>query len=303
MKYAYFKGKIVPFEEAKIGVMTHAFNYGTGVFEGIRGYWNKDKKQMFVLKLKEHYERLFRSAKILHIDIKSSVDELCKITLELVKKNGYKEDVYIRPLAYKSQEKIGLGLIGIGVYLVSRSWRLFGNYLDISKGIKVCTSSWRRVEDIAIPARAKVTGVYVNSSLAKAEAKQKGCAEAIMLSSDGHVLEGSGENIFIVRNGKVITPAVHENILEGITRKALIQLLQNELKIEVDERSVDRSELYIADEIFFCGTGAQVSPVVEIDSRKIGSGKVGELTKKLQALYFKAARGDDPKYKDWVTPV
>lgn len=302
MKYAFFKGKIVPFAEAKIGVMTHAFNYGTGVFEGIRGYWNKEKGKMFVLKLKEHYERLFRSARILHLNIKYSVDELCKITLELVKKNGYKEDVYIRPLAYKSQEKIGLGLIGIEddltIYLAP-----FGAYLDISKGIKVCTSTWRRVEDIAIPARAKVTGVYVNSSLAKAEAVQKGCAEAIMLSSEGQVLEGSGENIFIVREGKVVTPAVHENILEGITRQALIQLLQDALGLEVIERSVDRSELYVADEVFLCGTGAQVSPVVEIDNRKVGNGRVGELTKKLQGVYFKAARGDDPKYQDWVTPV
>ncbi|MBU0686620.1 MAG: branched-chain amino acid transaminase [Candidatus Margulisbacteria bacterium] len=302
MKYAFFKGKIVPFADAKISVMTHAFNYGTGVFEGIRGYWNKEKSQMFLVKLAEHYERLFRSARVLHIDIKYSIDELCKMTVDLVNKNGYKEDVYVRPIAYKSQEKIGLGLIGIEddlcIYLAP-----FGNYLDISKGIKVCTSTWRRIDDLAIPARAKVTGLYVNSSLAKAEAIQNGCAEAIMLSGDGHVLEGSGENIFIVRDGKVFTPPVHENILEGITRKALIEMIQDELKVVVVERSIDRSELYIADEIFFCGTGAQVSPVSEVDHRKVGNGKVGKITKKIQEVYFKAARGDDPAYQDWLTPV
>jgi branched-chain amino acid aminotransferase len=302
MKYAFFEGKIVPFEKAKISVMTHAFNYGTGVFEGIRAYWNEKQKQLFVLKLEEHYERLFRSARVLHIDIDYSMDELCRITLKLLKMHGYQEDVYIRPLAYKSKEKIGLGLTNIEsdltIYLSP-----FGNYLDISKGIRVCTSTWRRIDDIAIPARAKVTGLYVNSSLAKAEATMNGYDEAIMLSADGHVLEGSGENIFIVRAGQVLTPPVHENILEGITRKALIEMIQDELGLVVHERSIDRSELYIADEAFFCGTGAQISPAVEIDRRKVGDGKVGPITKKLQKIYFGAVRGDNPKYKDWVTPV
>jgi branched-chain amino acid aminotransferase len=292
----------MPFSEAKIGVMTHAFNYGTGVFEGIRAYWNAQKGKMFILKMQEHYERLLHSARIMKIVVRCPIDELCKVTKELVKANDYKEDVYIRPLAYKSQEKIGLGLTGIDddltIFLAP-----FGAYLDISKGISVCTSSWKRIDDNSIPARAKVTGLYVNSSLAKAEAIENGYAEAIMLSSDGHVSEGSGENIFILRDGKFITPPVSDNILEGITRNALMGMIRDELKMEVVERSVDRTELYIADEIFLCGTGAQVSPVVEIDHRRVGGGKVGAVTKNLQDIYFKAARGDDPKYKDWVNPI
>jgi branched-chain amino acid aminotransferase len=302
MKQAFFRGKIVPFSDAKIGIMTHAFNYGTGVFEGIRGYWNKDKKQMYILKLREHYERLAKSCKIMRISLKQSVDELCNITVELAKKNAYKEDVYIRPIAYKSSEKIGLGLTGLEddltIYLAP-----FGDYLDVSKGIKVCTSTWWRIDDNMIPARGKVTGVYVNSSLAKAEAKDGGFAEAIMLSSDGHVSEGSGENIFIVRSGRLFTPPQCDNILEGITRETLIDLAKNELGIEVIERSIDRTELYVAEEVFLCGTGAQVSPVVEIDRRAVGSGAVGPITKKLQKLYFDAVRGDNSKYSAWLTPV
>jgi len=302
MKEVFFKGKIIPFAEAKISVMTHAFNYGTGLFEGIRGYWNKDKKQMYILKLREHYERLIKSGKIMRISIKQSVDELCKITIDLAKRNGYKEDIYIRPLAYKSAEKIGLGLTGIDddltIYIAP-----FGEYLDISKGIKACISTWRRVEDSAIPARAKVTGIYANSSLAKSEAIENGFAEGIFLNSKGNVCEGSGENIFIVKNGKLYTPPVTDDILEGITRAALIEIAKNELGIETIERSISRTELYIADEVFFCGTGAQVSPVIEIDRRKISDGKVGPITGKLQKQYFAAVKGSNPKYSNWLTPV
>lgn len=302
MKEAFFKGRLVPFSEAKVGVMTHAFNYGTGVFEGIRGYWNPAKKQMYLMKLEEHYERLERSCKILMISLKYSVGELCKITLELAKHNGYKEDVYIRPLAYKSSEVIGLGLTGLEddltIFLSP-----FGEYLDVSQGIRVCTSTWWRIEDNCIPARAKITGAYVNSSLAKAEAVENGFAEALMFSSDGHLSEGTGENAFIMRDGKLITPPFSDNILEGITRSCVLELIRNELNIEVVERSIDRTELYIADEMFLCGTGAQISPVVEIDRRRVGDGKVGQVTKKLQKLYFDAVKGDSQKYSSWLTPV
>ena len=302
MKEAYFKGKIVPFSEAKLGIMTHAFNYGTGVFEGIRGYWNEQKKQMYILKLREHYERLARSCKIMKIKLKHGTDELCKITLELAKRNGYKEDIYIRPIAYKSSEVIGLGLTGLEddltIYLAP-----FGEYLDISKGIRVCASTWWRVEDNAVPARAKVTGIYVNSSLAKAEAKENGFDEALMFTSDGHLSEGTGENAFIVREGKLITPPFSDNILEGITRACIMEIVKNELGIEIIERSIDRTELYIADEMFLCGTGAQISAVVEIDRRTVGDGKIGPITKKLQKLYFEAVKGNDPKYSGWLTPV
>ncbi|MBU0574535.1 MAG: branched-chain amino acid transaminase [Candidatus Margulisbacteria bacterium] len=302
MKYAFFNGKIVPFKDAKVSIMTHAFNYGTACFEGIRGYYNPKKKQLFILKLADHYERLLRSCKIVRIGMKYSVDELCDITLKLAKKNNYHEDVYIRPLAYKSQEKIGLGLSGVDddfcMFLSP-----FGKYLDTSKGINVCLSTWRRIDDSSIPARAKLTGSYINSSLAKSEAVENGYDEAIMLSMDGHVSEGSGENIFMLRHGRLITPYLADNILEGITRSNVIRIARDELGLEVEERSVDRSELYVADEIFLCGTGAEIAPVLSVDKRKVGSGKIGKITKDIQKIYFSAVRGDIPAYTNWLTAV
>lgn len=302
MKYAFFKGKIVPFDEAKISIMTHAFNYGTGVFEGIRAYWNAQQKQMFLLKLREHYERLQRSAEALRIKIKHSPEELIKITVEVAKQNNYREDIYVRPIAYKSQEKIGLGLIGVEddfCLFVSP----FGAYLDINKGIRVCISTWRRIGAQSMPQGAKITGAYFNSSLAKAEAIEKGMDEAILLSPDGTVAEGSGENLFLLKDGKLATPPLREVILPGITRQAIIDLARKELKVEVVERLVKKDEIFTADELFFCGTGAQISPITEVDGKKIGNGNVGPFTKQLQDIYFKAARGDNPKYSEWVTPV
>lgn len=302
MKYAYFKGKIVPFTEAKISIMTHAFNYGTGVFEGIRAYWNEEKNQMFILKVKEHYKRLKQSALALRINLKCSLEEMIRITADLCKRNQYKEDIYIRPIAYKSQEKIGLGLTGIEddfcVFVAP-----FGAYLDISKGIRICISSWRRIGAESLPQGAKITGAYVNSSLAKAEALEKGYDEALLLSPDGTVAEGSGENLFLVKDGKLITPPLTETILPGITRLAIIELADKELGIKTIERKITKDEIFSADELFFCGTGAQVSPIAEVDGRKIKDGKVGSLTKEMQDIYFKAARGDNPQYQDWVTPV
>ena len=302
MKYAFFKGKIVPFGDAKISIMTHAFNYGTGVFEGIRAYWNGGKNQMYILKLREHYERLQRSALALKINIKYPMEEMIRLTVELARANGYKEDVYIRPLAYKSAEKIGLGLTGIEddfcIFLAP-----FGNYLDISKGIRVCISSWRRIAPHSLPQGAKMTGAYINSSLAKAEAVESGMDEAILLSPDGTVAEGSGENIFMVKENKLITPPLTEIILPGITRMALLELADRELKIETIERHIKLEELFRADELFFCGTGAQISPIVEVDGKKIKDGKVGPVTLRMQEIYFKAAKGNDPRYADWLTPV
>ncbi len=302
MRQVFFEGDFTDFENAKVSIMTHAFNYGTGVFEGIRGYWNSEKNQLFILKLEDHYKRLLNSCKFLKIKLNYSLKELCDITIDLARRNGYKEDIYIRPLAYKSAKKIGLGLVGIdddiSIYLAP-----FGEYIDITNGIKVCTSTWRRTDDVSMPARSKTTGSYVNSSLAKSEAMENGFDEAILLTHDGHVAEGSGENIFIVRRGQLVTPPLTDNILEGITRDCVIQIAKERLGIQTIERSIDRSELYVADEIFLCGTGAQISPVVEVDRRIIGNGKLGELTSKLQKIYFSAARGDDSRYKDWVVPV
>jgi branched-chain amino acid aminotransferase len=302
MKFAFFKGRIVPFDEAKISIMTHAFNYGTGVFEGIRGYWNRNHNRMYLLKLREHYERLQHSALSLKIKINYTLEEMGRITVDLAKRNGYKEDIYIRPIAYKSQEKIGLGLTGIEddfcIFLAP-----FGDYLDVSKGIRVGIASWRRISEQSLPLGAKITGAYVNSSLAKAEALEKGYDEAILLSPDGTVAEGSGENLFLVKDGKLITPPLTEIILPGITRLALLELADKELGIDTVERHIKKEELFAADELFFCGTGAQISPIVEVDGKKIRDGSVGPVTKKLQEIYFKAAKGDDPKYEDWVTPA
>ena len=302
MRYAYFKSKIVPFEQATISIMTHAFNYGTGVFEGIRAYWNEDQQQIYILKLKEHYQRMLRSCKVLHIKVDPSLEDLMKITVELVKKNAYEEDVYIRPLAYKSEEKIGLGLHGIeddfAIYLAP-----FGNYLDVSKGIKVCLSKYRRISAYSMPQGTKLTGAYFNSSLAKAEALGRGFVEAITLSHNGNVAEGSGENLFMVKKGKLITPPLSDDILPGITRSAVMELARKELGIKCLEKSFKPAALYKADELFFCGTGAQISPITQMEKKKIGDGKVGPLTQKLQDLYFRAVRGELPRYKKWLTPV
>lgn len=301
MKYAFFKGKIVPFEDAKIGIMTHAFNYGTGVFEGIRGYYSKEKDQMYLVKLSEHFERLQKSSALaLKSEIKYPIDKLVKITVELVRKNGYKEDIYIRPIYYKSQEKIGLGLLGIEddfcMFLSP-----FGAYLDITKGIKVCVSSWYRISAQSIPQGAKVTGTYINSSIAKAEALERGYDEAILLSHEKTVAEGSGENLFLVKNGKLITPPLSETILPGITRICVMELAKKELGIGTVERKIAQDELYSADELFFCGTGAQISPISEVDGRKIKTGEVGPTTQKLQKLYFDAVKGNNLRYIDWLT--
>lgn len=302
MKFAYFKGKIVPFDQAKISIMTHAFNYGTAVFEGLRGYYNEKQKQIYIVKMKEHYERMFRSCKIMRIEIKESLEDLLRITTELVKKHGYREDVYIRPIAYKSQEKLGLGLINIEndftIYLAP-----FGDYLDVSSGIKVCFSKYRRIPSDSMPLGAKLTGAYFNSSLAKAEAVERGFVEAITLTHDGNVAEGSAENIFMVKKGQIITPPLTDDILPGITRLAVIELAKKELGIDVIERSFKSDELLAADELFFCGTGAQISPIVQIEDKIIGNGKVGLISTKLKDIYFDAVRGEIEKYKNWLTPA
>ena len=302
MKYAFFQGKIVPLAEAKVSVVTHALNYGTGIFEGIRGYYNKDQNQMYILKMAEHYQRFLQSCKIMLMQFPYTVEDLCQITLEIARKNSYQEDFYIRPLAYKSSEIIGVKLHDLACDLTIFT-APFGAYIDIKKGIKVRTSSWRRIDDSMIPARAKICGAYVNSAFAKTEAMLDGYAEAIMLNYDGEVAEGSAENIFIYRKGQFITPLVNNNILEGITRSVLMKLLKEELDVPVVERSIDRTELYVADEIFLCGTGAQISPVIEIDKRRVGTGTPGPLTKKLQNLYFNIVQGNNPRYADWLTKL
>jgi branched-chain amino acid aminotransferase len=300
--YAFFKKQYMPLEEAKIGILTHALHYGTACFEGIRGNWNAEKEQIVLFRVKEHYERLHQGCRIMKIKLPYSIQELCDFTVKVVEKSGYHEDVYIRPLAYKSEERVGVRLHDIEddflIIVVT-----LPAYLDADKGVRCCTSSWRRVDDTMIPARGKITGIYANSALAKSEAIERGFDEAIMLSHDGHVAEGSGENIFIVLKDKLITPPSPDNILMGITRDAVMQLAKQEMGIETIERSIDRSELYVADEAFFTGTAAHVSPIIEVDERPVGNGKVGKITAKLQELYFQIIQGKNPKYQSWCTPV
>ena len=300
--HAYFQGRIVPLGEAKVGVMTHAFNYGTAVFEGIRGNWNAEDGSLYLFRMREHYERLARSSRILGLELREPLDRLCELTLEIVERSGYEEDVYLRPMVYLSSEALGVRLHGLESDLLIFI-APFGPYLDIDKGARCHTSSWRRVDDLGIPPRAKVTGIYVNSALAKTEAELNGFDEAIVLNADGHVSEGSGENIFIVRGGKLITPAPSDNILEGITADTVVELAAAELGVETVQRPIDRSELYIADEVFMTGTAAHLTPVVEIDRRAIGDGRAGPVTRELSDLFFDAIRGKSEKYRHWCTAV
>jgi branched-chain amino acid aminotransferase len=300
--YAYFEGRFVPLAEAKISIRTHALHYGTGCFEGIRGYWNPDDEEIYLFRMLDHYLRLERSGKILGIKLPHTPQELCEITVELIRRNGHREDVYVRPIAYKASEAIGVRMHdledGFAIFTAP-----FGKYLPMEKGVRCCVSSYRRVDDNAIPARAKVTGIYVNSALAKTEAQLNGFDEAIMLTHEGHVSEGSGENIFLVIDGVLVTPAASENILPGITRATVITLAREELGIPTVERQVDRSELYIADECFLTGTAAEISPVIEIDRRPVGGGTIGPITARLQELFFQVVRGRHPRYRHWCTPV
>lgn len=302
MDYAFFEVKIVPVEEAKISIMTNSFHYGTAVFEGIRAYWNEEEEELYLLFAEAHYRRLIENARCIFMEIPYTVDQLIEYTKEILIKSEIKEDVYIRPIAYFKDLKLTPKLIGytpeVAIYLYR-----FGRYLNTSKGIRAKVSSWRRNDDNSIPSRWKVAGAYVNSALAKTEALMAGYDEAILLNSHGYVAEGSGENIFIIKNGKAITPSLNENILEGITRNAVITLLKKELVVDVEERPIARSELYTADEVFLTGTAAEITPIVEIDNRKIGNGEIGEITKQLQDIYFRAVRGKIPRYKNWLTPV
>ncbi len=299
--YAYFHKQFVPLSEAKIGIMTHCLHYGTAVFEGIRGNWNSQQKQIYLFRLKEHYQRLFNGCRLLQINLPYTIDELCQITMEVVTRCGFQENLYVRPLAYKSSESLGVRLHDLdNDFLVfAIPW---GPYLDIDKA-RCVVSSWRRPDDNVIPPQAKITGLYINNALAKTEAISNGFDEAIMLTSDGYVSEGSGENIFLVIEGKLVTPASYSSILTGITRDTVIELAQNELGIETIERQIDRNELYRAEECFFTGTAAHITPIGEIDHRQIGSGEPGEITKRLQQIYFEVIKGNNPKYLGWCTPV
>ena len=300
---AYFQGKIVPLSEAKVSVTTHALHYGTAVFEGIRGNWNEGDQKMYVFRMREHYERFFQGCRIMMLDIPYDVDELCQITVELLRSCGYREDLYIRPLAYKSEERVA----NLKLHELSSDFTLivvpFGAYIETDGAINCCTSSWRRIDDTIIPPRVKISGHYVNSILAKTEAVLAGFDEAIMLTQNGDVSEGSGENLFMVTKSVLYSPLVADNNLTGITRDSAMTLARNELGLEVVERGIRRSELYLADEVFLTGTAAHVTPVGTLDSRDIGNGGIGPITKEIRGMYLDAIRGDNEKYMDWCTEV
>jgi branched-chain amino acid aminotransferase len=299
---AWFEGRFVPLSEARIPVMTHGFLYGTATFEGIRAYWNEEQEQLYALKMLEHFKRMSRSAKVLLMKLPMPPEELVALTVDLLRRNGFRQDTYIRPTLYKSTEAIGVRLHNLDEQLVIFAVP-FGEYIAVDRGISAQVVSWRRNSDQSLPARAKIVGGYANSAFSKTEAVLNGYDEAIVLTIDGHVSEGSAENLFMVRDGKLYTPSVTDDILEGITRTALMQLARQEMGIETIVRSIDRSELYGADEVFLCGTGAQISPVVDIDHRAVGNGEVGPITRQLATLYFDSVRGNVPAYADWLTPI
>jgi branched-chain amino acid aminotransferase len=297
----YFEGQFVPLRDANVNIMTHAFMYGTATFEGIRGYWNAEQGRLYGLKIREHVERIRQSCRILLMKDVPSVDELTRLIVETVARNDFHEDVYIRPSFYKSTVAIGVRLHDLEnqLYILAIP---FGNYIDTDSGVRVMTSTWRRNADEALPARGKIVGGYVNMAFQKSEAEMNGYDEAVVLTADGHVNEASAANLFMVRDGVALTPPVNDDILEGVTRKAILELLANE-GIPVEIRSIDRSELYIADEMLLCGTGVQISPVVEIDHRPIGSGEIGPIGRLVRDRYFDAVRGRDPRYAHWLTEI
>lgn len=298
----YANGRFSRYDEAKVGLLTHGLNYGTGCFEGVRGYWNAPDHELYLLSLRAHYERLRASAQLLMIKLPHTVDEMCELTTELCARNRFEVDLYVRPIAYKSAEAIGVRLHDVqdafAVIAIP-----FSAYYDTTGGLKTCTSAWRRIDDTVAPARGKITGVYVNSALAKSDALLAGYDEAIMLSHDGHVSEGSAENIFIVRNGVLYTPDCSQNILEGITRQTIMRLAREHLGVQVVERPIDRSELYACDELFFTGSAVGVQWVESVDNRVVSGGEAGPITQGLYDLYGQLTSGKLPEYRSYLTPV
>jgi len=301
LEYAFFEGRIVPFGDAKISIGTHALQYGTGAFAGVRGYLSEDKQTINIFRLKDHAARLLRSAKLLRMELPYDVDSLANVLVELTKRNAPSSDVYFRPFVYKASVQLTPRLRGLrdelAVYMLP-----MGDYLDTRRGQKAIVSSWTRASDNAIPSRGKITGSYINSAFAKDQAEELGADDAIMLNSDGKIAEGSSCNFFIVRDGELITPPINSDILEGITRRTVLALAE-ELGIPTATRSIDRSEIYIADEAFFCGTGVQLAWIEQIDNRPIGDGDRGPISRQLSDRLFDIFRARTSDHQDWLTPI
>lgn len=297
----YFNNEYMELRDAQVSILTHALHYGTGVFDGIRGYWDDQQQELYLMRPIDHFLRWKRNCGILRIEVPASGEMLCDITLHLVPRNQFRENIYVRPLAYKCAERIGIYPDDQNALAIVAM--PFGEYLPSEGGLHAGVSSWRRVEDNAIPGRAKICGAYVNSVLATDDARRNGFDEAIFLTEDGHVAEGASCNIFMVRNGRLITPSTSQNILEGITRDSVMELARRELNLDVVERPIDRSELYVCDELFFTGTAAEIGPIVRVDHRPVGAGVVGEVASKLRRLYGDATRGRLPQYRKWLMPA
>jgi len=301
-KYAYFEGKIVPYTDAKVSVLTHALNYGTAAFGGVRGYWNNDEEQLYLFRPFDHFHRLLNSAKLLAMEFEHTPESLTEITKELLRKEDHREDVYIRPLVYKADEAIGVKLHDLQneISIVSLP---FGRYVANDTNAHVTFSSWRRVDDNVIPARGKISGAYANSAFIKTDAIRAGFDEALVLTQSGHLSEGSAENVFMMRDGALITPPITDNVLEGITRRSVMTFAAKEMGIPVVERHIDRTEVYLCDELFLTGTAAQVTAVTRVDHRAIGSGVMGPVAQQLRAIFNDVVRGKIEAYRSWNTPV
>jgi branched-chain amino acid aminotransferase len=297
---AFFHDRVLPYADAKLGLLTHALNYGTGVFAGIRGYFNPDEGKLYVFRLADHVRRLHESARLLRMNLALSEEATAAALLDLLRAEGLRQDCYIRALAFYSDEVIGVRLHGLHPVFAAVALP-FGLYIDKAEGAHCTVSSWRRPDDNVVPPRGKITGSYINSAFAKSDAELAGFDEAILLNRDGRVSEGSGENIFLIRRGIAVTPSLDQSVLEGITRRSLITLLREELGLTVEERPVERGELFLADEIFLTGTAAQITAVTRIDHRPVGAGQMGPVTTRLRSLFFDVVRGRSPKYRPWCT--
>lgn len=300
--YAYFRGKIVPYSEAKVGVLTHGLNYGTAAFGGVRAYWNEVQQQLWLFRPHDHYRRFLNSAKLLCMQFPETPQSLTQITIDLLRTEGYHCDVYVRPLAYKADESIGVRLHNLTDEF-SIAALPFNRYVANDTNAHVTISSWRRVDDNVIPARGKISGAYANSAFIKTDAQRAGFDEALVLTNEGHISEGSAENVFMVRDGVLVTPSITENILEGIVRRTVLELAQNELGVPVQERPIDRTEVYLCDELFMSGTAAQITAITQVDHRTVGDGQMGAITSKLRVLFNEVVRGNMPQYRHWNTAV
>ena len=298
-EFVWFDGKFVKWEDAKVPVYTHALHYGSAVFEGIRGYASRNN--IYVFRLHEHMERLHRSAEVYSIALNYSAKELARATIELLQKNKMKESCYIRPVTFVGAHGIDLNVTSNSpTHTVIISFP-FSKYFK-GEGIRACVSSWRRINDSSIPPLAKAAGNYLNSILATQESKRNGFDESILLDMSGNVSEASGENIFLVRLGRIITPYFSDSVLEGITRESAIKIAKDN-GYEVIERTIPRTELYMADEIFLTGTAAEIVSVINVDGHVIGSGKEGPITRNIRETYEKIVSAGARDYVDWLTPV